>query len=182
MASDVALAKNLEFWHWYPRMLVQDLTPEQLYWQPESHDTSIIFALWHAYRAEDEILHALLVREPSVFASGGWEQRLPVSEKALTPFGNGFTREQIANVRLDVEPVLQYAEAVGARVSSYLASLDDGEAAADVPLPFFASVYPMLGSMTKAETVAFFSIGHVSEHLGEVQFIKGMLGMRGAPL
>ena len=182
MAENVALAKNLEFWHWYPRLLVEGLTPEQLRWQPEQHDTSIVFAIWHAYRAEDDLLHALLIRKPSVFASEGWAERLPVTEKGVTPFGNGFTREQIANVRLEIEPVLQYAEAVGRRVAEYVAGLSDEEAAEEVPLPFFAPVYPMVASLSKAETVAFFSIGHVSEHLGEVQFIKGMLGLKGAPL
>ena len=36
--------------------------------------------------------------------------------------------------------------------------------------------------MSKAETIAFFAIGHTSEHLGEVQFVKGLMGMKGAPL
>jgi hypothetical protein len=142
----------------------------------------MIFALWHAYRAEDELLHMLLIRQPSVFASGGWAERLPVSEKGATPFGNGFTREQIAHVRLEVEPVLEYAEAVGRRVAEYLGGLPDAEAAEEVAMPFFAEIYPIVASASKAEIVAFFSIGHVSEHLGEVQFIKGMLGLKGAPL
>ena len=60
--------------------------------------------------------------------------------------------------------------------------MTEDEAASEVALPFFADVYPMLTTMTKAETIAFFSIGHVSEHLGEVQFVKGLLGMKGAPL
>jgi hypothetical protein len=51
-----------------------------------------------------------------------------------------------------------------------------------VPLPFFAPVYPMLDSMSKAEVLAFFCIGHTAEHLGEVQYIKGLLGLTGAPM
>jgi len=30
--------------------------------------------------------------------------------------------------------------------------------------------------------VTFFAIGHTSEHLGEVQMLKGLQGMQGAPL
>jgi hypothetical protein len=182
MGQAMTLAKNMEFWHWYPEPLVRDLTDEQLHWQPDGHDTSIMFALWHAYRAEDELVHALVLRQPSVFASEGWAERLPVAEKALTPFGNGFTREQIARVRLDRDAVLEYARAVGERVGGHLASMTPEEAADDVPLPFFANVYPMLDRASKAEVITFFSIGHVSEHLGEVQFIRGLLGLKGAPL
>jgi len=182
MAMRTALAKNLEFCHWYPELLVRDLTPDQLAWQPETHDTSIAFAIWHAYRAEDDILHGLLGIGPSVYASQGWAERLPVSETGVTPFGNGLSREQIGRLQLDTDALLEYAKCVGERITSYLDRLSDDDAASQVSLPFFADVYPMLTSMTKAEVVAFFSIGHVSEHLGEVQFVKGLLGMKGAPL
>ena len=38
-----------------------------------------------------------------------------------------------------------------------------------VRLPFFTGVYEGVDVMSKIETIAFFSIGHVSEHLGEVR-------------
>src|SRR5438067_7723483 len=138
MATRTALAKNLEFWHWYPERLVRELTPEQLAWQPESHDTSIAFAIWHAYRAEDEILHGLLGIGPSVYAAHAWAKRLPVSETGVTPFGNGLSREHIGRLRFDTDALLAYAKAVGERVSSYLGELSDDDAAAHVALPFFA--------------------------------------------
>ena len=50
-----------------------------------------------------------------------------------------------------------------------------------MPLPFFANVYP-LESASRAEVLSFFCIGHTAEHLGEVQYIKGLLGLTGAPL
>jgi hypothetical protein len=40
----------------------------------------------------------------------------------------------------------------------------------------------MIDRVSKAEVLAFFCIGHTAEHLGEVQYIKGLLGMTGAPL
>lgn len=182
MATNAALTKNIEFWHWYPELLVKDLTPAQLTWQPEQHDTSIIFALWHTYRAADEFIHGLVMQRPSVFATSGWASRLPVEETGLTPFGNGLTREQIARLNFDISDVLAYARAVGADINAYLASVSDDEAAAEVQLPFFTGVYPNVDVMSRAETITFFAIGHTSEHLGEVQMIKGLLGLKGAPL
>jgi hypothetical protein len=182
MAANVALAQNLRFWHWYPELLLQGLSPAQLTWQPENHDTSIIFALWHAYRAEDDLVHGVIAQRPSVFASHNWAARLLVTETGVTPFGNGLSREQIGRIRLDPAEVLAYAKAVGESVAAYLGSLTDEEAAADVSLPFFKEVYPGFDVVSRAEAIAFFSIGHTSEHLGEVQFLKGLLGLKGAPL
>jgi hypothetical protein len=182
MASNIALRKNIEFWHWYPELLVRDLTPSQLSWQPEQHDTSILFALWHTYRAADDLLHGLVVQSPSVFVSENWSARLPVSETGVTPFGNGLSREQIGRLDLDIDAVLAYAKAVGASLVSYIDRTSDDEAAVEVQLPFFSGVYPNMDVMSKAEAIAFFAIGHTSEHLGEVQFIKGLMGMKGAPL
>lgn len=182
MAANVRLAKNLAFWHWYPELLTQDLTAEQLHWQPEGHDTSIAFAVWHAYRAADELIHGLVIRRPSVFTSEGWAARLPVDTTGATPFGNGLTRERIGGIRLDAGELCAYARAVGESVASYVATLSDEQAAEEVQLPFFKGVYRDVDVMTKAEAIVFFAIGHTSEHLGEVQFIRGLLGLKGAPL
>jgi hypothetical protein len=182
MAASAALSKNLTFWHWYPELLVEGLTPDQLRWQPEGHDTSIVFAIWHAYRAADELVHSMVMRRPGVFGSQGWASRLPVEQTGATPFGNGATREQIAKIDLPIGELLAYAKAVGESINAYLASLTEDQAAEEVALPFFTGVYPGVDHMSRAETIAFFAIGHTSEHLGEVQFIKGLMGMKGAPL
>lgn len=182
MAANVALSKNLRFWNWYPELLVRDLTPEQLRWQPEQHDTSIIFALWHTYRAADDLIHGVVMQRPGVFITQNWADRLPVSQTGATPFGNGLTRQQIGDLRLDLDEVLAYAKAVGESVISYVESISDEEAATEIKLPFFTDVYPGMDVMSKIEAIAFFAIGHTSEHLGEVQFIKGLMGLKGAPL
>lgn len=176
------LRKNLEFWHWYPRLLCEGLTDEQLHWQPEAHPNHIMFAMWHAYRSEDEILHGLLIGQPSVFTSNGWAERLPVAEPGSPPFGTGLNREQIGRVHLPLDELLTYADAVQVAIQVYADGLSDEEAAVDVPLPFFKEVYPILETATKADVLLFFSVGHTAEHLGEVQYIKGMMGMQGAPL
>jgi hypothetical protein len=182
MNTGDALRKNLKFWHWYPRLLCEGLTDEQLHWQPKDHANHIMFTMWHAYRSEDEILHGLLIGQPSVFTSDGWAERLPVVEPGSPPFGTGLNREQIGQVRLRLDDLLEYAEAVQHAIQAYADKLSDEEAALELPLPFFEDVYPMLGTATKAEVLLFFSIGHTAEHLGEVQYIKGLMGMNGAPL
>jgi DinB superfamily len=177
-----ALARNLTFWHWYPELLVKDMTPEQLRWQPEGHDTSINFAIWHTYRAADDLCHGLALHRPSVWASGKWEARLPVRDTGASAFGNGLTREQIGRLDFDTGALIAYAKAVGESLNSWLESATDAEAGEEVNLPFFATVYPGYERMTRIEAVTFFAIGHTAEHLGEVQFVKGLMGLKGAPL
>lgn len=182
MAATVALAKNLAFWHWYPELLLRGLTPAQLRWQPEGHDTSILFATWHTYRAADDLVHGTVLKRPSVFRQGDWPARLPVADTGTTPFGNGLTREQIGRLDFDVAELCAYARAVGDSIGLALGTMSDEESAAEIELPFFATVYPGYDRMSKIEAVAFFAIGHTAEHLGEVQMIKGLLGLKGAPL
>lgn len=182
ISAHAALTKNITFWHWYPELLIEGLSAEQMHWQPEGHDTSIAFAIWHAYRAADELVAGMVSGRPSVFASDGWSDRLHAEKTGVTPFGNGATREQIGALRFDAAHLLTYAKAVGASINSYLDSLSDADAAAEVSLPFFTAVYPTIDVMSRLETIAFFAIGHTSEHLGEVQYIKGLLGLKGAPL
>ena len=107
---------------------------------------------------------------------------MPVAEPGNPPFGTGLNREQISAVRLHIDDVLEYAEAVAASLQEYADGLSDAEGAEQIPLPFFAPIYPMLDSMSRAEVLAFFCIGHTAEHLGEVQYIKGLLGLTGAPM
>jgi len=182
MSVGDSMRKNLQFWHWYPRLLCEGLSEDQLHWQPENHPNHMMFAMWHAYRSEDEIIHGILMRRPSIFAREGWAKRLPVAEPGNPPFGTGLNREQIAAVRLHLDDLLEYAEVVAASVQEYADGLSAEEGAEQIPLPFFAPIYPMLDSMSRAEVLAFFCIGHTAEHLGEVQYIKGLLGLTGAPM
>ena len=97
-------------------------------------------------------------------------------------FGNGLDREQIAAVRLPLETILEYAEAVRAAVQAYADSLTDEQAAEPIELPFFKDVYPGYDVLSRADVLSFFCIGHTAEHLGEVQYVKGLMGEKGAPL
>ena len=161
MAANV-LSTNIAFWH-APAIFIKGLTPDQLHWQPENHDTSIMFALWHAYRSSDDLVHGLLLRRP-------------------TAFGNGMTRDQIGSLRLDLPELCAYASAVGASINAVLDALSPEDAAAEIALPFFTDVYPGYDRMCRLEAVAFFGIGHVAEHLGEAQLVKGLMGLQGALL
>jgi hypothetical protein len=181
MSVGDSLRKNLTFWHWYPRLICEGLTEEQLHWQPDTNPNHITFAIWHAYRSEDELIHMLLMQKPSVFVRDGWAERLPVAEPGDPPFGTGLSREQIARVRLPMDTLFEYADAVGREIQAYADTLSVKDGEREIPLPFFAEVYG-IDSASLTEVLTFFCVGHTAEHLGEVQYIKGLLGLTGAPL
>ncbi len=177
-----ALSRNLAFWHWYPELLLTDLTPEQLRWQPPEQDTSITFATWHAYRAADELCHGLVLGRSSVFTTEGWAERLPTTVSGATPSGNGLSREQIGQLDFAAEDLIAYARAVGESLREWLEQATNEELETPVSLPFFAATYPGYETMSRVEAVMFFAVGHTSEHLGEVQLVRGLMGLKGAPL
>ncbi len=176
-----ALRANLTFWHDLFGILCRDLTPDQLHWQPEQHDSTIMFALWHAIRSEDELVHGLIARRPSVFTTGGWAERLPVAKTGITPFGTGLDRAGVAAIRLDIGALLEYVAAVRDAVIAYVDGLTEEQAAEPIPLPFFKEPYG-IDSLTRLEALTFFCIGHTAEHLGEVQMLRGLMGLKGALL
>ncbi len=177
-AADV-IRKNLAFWHWYPRLICEGLTDEQVHWQPADHPNHIAFTLWHAFSAEDRIVNGFLGQRPAVIASDEWTQRLGVPEG----FGaDGLDRERIAALHLDLDTLLDYADAVRESIQDYLDGLTDEEAAEQVDFPFFEHVYPGYSRMTRSDAVILFSVGHLATHLGEVQYIKGLMGLQGAAL
>lgn len=182
MSATDALVRNLAFWHWYPELLLRDLSPAQLRWQPQDHDSSVAFATWHAYRAADDLCHGLVLGKPSVFATGDWARRLPAQETGATPFGNAMTREQIAKLDFDAGELVAYAKAVGGSLAGWVAGAAPEELDAPVALPFFAAAYPGYERMSRLEAVIFFAIAHTAEHLGEVQMLRGLMGLKGAPL
>ena len=75
MSVGDTIRKNLDFWHWYPQLICEGLTEEQLHWQPEAHPNHMMFAMWHAYRSEDDIIHGVLMGRAPVFVTEGWAER-----------------------------------------------------------------------------------------------------------
>ncbi|HWQ27511.1 MAG TPA: DinB family protein, partial [Dehalococcoidia bacterium] len=108
-------------------------------------------------------------------------QRLPVAKTGVTPFGTGLDREGVAAIRLDPGALLDYTAAVKDAVIAYVESLTDEQASEPIPLPFFKEPYGF-DSLSRIEALAFFCVGHTAEHLGEVQMLRGLMGLKGALL
>ena len=181
MNATDALAKNLQFCHWLPRYLMQDLTHEQLHWQPDDHDNTIGFAIAHAFRTNDDLLHRLLIDGPTFFEAQGWAGRLPGTESGERAFGQGYTREHVAAVEVDPAAIGDYAEALGAYLTGWLDARTPEDLLAPSELPRWKDFYEPFAVTATIDRFAFLAVGHTMQHLGEVQMLRGRLGLKGGP-
>lgn len=152
---------------------VKDLTDEQLHFRPMGKGHHIAFALWHLVRTEDMVLNFLLREKTPVWNAQGWDKKLGMDPQAQ---GTGMNAEQAAAVRITSMPdFLAYMDAVFKETDAYLETLKDEDLGIVHELPVLGkrSLYDVIGGTT---------LVHAAEHLGEIWYIKGLMGLKGSPM
>jgi hypothetical protein len=153
--------------------VVKDLTDEQLHFRPLDKGHHIAFALWHLVRTEDLVLNFLVQKKPPIWNTQGWDKKLGMDPQSQ---GTGMTPEQAAEVRINnLSDFIGYMNAVSQSTGEYLKSLkdEDLETVHDLPIMGKKSLYDVIGGTT---------LVHAAEHLGEIWYIKGLLGLKGSPV
>ena len=84
-----------------------DLTDEQLYYQPSSETNSIAWLAWHMSRWQD-MYASLASEEPEVWVSEGWAEKFGMEHDRT---GLGDTAEQVAAFRVDRKLIFGYVDA-----------------------------------------------------------------------
>jgi hypothetical protein len=131
----------------------------------------------HVVCSEDLTVQGMLRQVPLLLATT-WAGRTGLSEPMPMPgpdwvdYGP-WTRR----VRVDLDALHAYAQAVADQTDSWLASLS--EADLDRPLDLSAAG---LGQHTWASALASLVAGHISTETGEIAVLKGIQGARGYPL
>ena len=162
----------------YPGLVCDGLSEEQIHWQPDGHQNHIAFTLWHALTVNDRVLSRVVMGTPPVFETGSWAGRLPASQD----FAGELDRERLSQFKLETTSLLAYSDAVRDQILGYVVGLSEEDAVEQLDFSFFEAAYPGYGSMNRLDAITFFAVGHLGEHLGEVQYIKGLMGLQGAPL
>jgi uncharacterized damage-inducible protein DinB len=149
--------------------VVEDLDDAQLAWRPSPTAHSIGFTLWHTARSDDNVVVDLRGGD-LVWLSGGYPARFSHPEKGV---GTGWDDERAAALPLPPKAaLLEYVRAVFASVDAGMDALDDER----LGTPFRSRF--MAGESTLAEVV-FACMSHENRHLGEIEYLKGLQGMRG---
>jgi len=149
---------------------IGDLTPEQLHWRANDYGLPIAFILWHYVRTEDNVIQFVLQRKTTIWLEGGWDQKFGLDRIAQ---GTGMSLQEAQALRINSkEAFQQYMQAVWQATDSLLAAKDDAY------LQQTTTVKP-LGEMPVLNAIGNMCLTHGFTHLGEIQHLRGLQGLRG---
>jgi len=148
------------------------LTREDFDWRAGPLANPPSFILWHLSRVEDHMINHVTRRRPEVWTLGAWHKKLGLPEDPRVT-GFNYTSEQVAAFPVvDPGSLLGYQREVRAETLSYIDSLSESELACEVA-----------GCRHKEDSLVANMLGrtivHVSQHAGQIDFIKGLLWSHG---
>jgi hypothetical protein len=169
--------------------LVDELTEEQFRWRPDRGPQSIGWNLWHIAKWDDFMAEALVARTPSLSHRGpaqqiwnarhvadqwGWE----TGNLGFLDGGTGLPDEEAAALVLPAkQDVVTYATDAFKHLEEVVSELDDSLLPDVVPGTI---IYPPDEKQDTYGNNVVVWLNHCYEHLGTMEALKGMLGMRGA--
>lgn len=148
---------------------VQGLRQEELRWRPGPEANHIGWILWHMARVEDFWVQFFIQRKLETWERDGWHEKF-----GLPTRNNGFghTPQQVRDFPdLDLGEIMSYWRAVRPGTLEYVAALtpDQLELVPRERRPEM-SVKAILHQI----------IGEFYQHLGHIDYIKGLMGSRAA--
>lgn len=149
---------------------IADLTPEQMHWRANENGLPIAFILWHYVRTEDNVINFVLQRKPTVWLAGEWNVKFGLDRIAQ---GTGMSLTDAQNLRINSKEEFSiYMKEVWQATYDYLGANDDALLEQKI------TVKP-LGEMLVANAIGNMCLTHGFTHLGEIQHVRGLLGLRG---
>ena len=90
------------------------------------HSKTLAYSMWHVFRIEDIVAHALIGRDEQILFTGGWQGRI---NSPIITTGNELRGEAIAefSARLDVKALYEYCLAVRTSTDAMLRGLEFGD-------------------------------------------------------
>ena len=150
--------------------LVSELDDAQLGWRPSPGAHSMAWTLWHMARADDNFQAGVMER-PLVWAEGDFAARWGYPERGA---GTGMDDADAASLpQPSKSDLLAYVRRAFEAADEAVDLIDEARSPDVHHSPF------MGGRSTYGETLVV-SVTHDNRHLGELEYIKGLLGMRGS--
>lgn len=153
---------------WLDEALVP-LTREQLNWLPEGKTVSAGFNAWHIVRTQDNIINFVFQRKQPIWVEKSYFEQfnLPKVDQ-----GTGMDLTAARSITISDEALLRdYGASVGQACVDFVKN---------VPLDVLDEVQMIkpLGEMPKWRVVRQVLMTHGFMHLGEINAIKGQLGLQ----
>jgi len=149
---------------------IEDLSLEELHYQPHAEMNSIGFEAWHVARTADNLVHFAFERQQPVWLQQGLDKawNLPKADQ-----GTGMEGDIAHQLRFPEAGLLaQYARDVAAAVVPRI------EAMSDEYLATTTTIKPQ-GEMTRADIIAQVIVIHGNNHLGQVNLSRTLQGKSG---
>ena len=154
------------------------VTDEVAHWQPAGKALPIAAAYAHVIVSEDVML-SNWVKKTKSLVEGDWGSKLGLSapHPAMDQNWEKNFAEWSKTVKVDLEKLKEYAQAVYKQSDEFLAGLSDKDM---VNKKVDLSMWQM-GEWPLARFVMRFLIGHVDSLTGEISAVKGLQGLKGYP-
>jgi hypothetical protein len=164
---------------------VSDMTLEHVNHQERSGVLPIAFSLSHYMRAQDQSISGPFLREPTLWQSGGWAEKIGVTVDRL---GREESVAEMEVIRFaDFDAWRAYQSAVIERTHGVLETVD-ADTLAEVLLPqlppnmqqiFCAIVIGPGAPLRKLEVLECFVYQHGLRHMGEIEHGRALVGLAG---
>ena len=153
---------------------VSGINEEQAHWQPGGQAHSIAANYAHIVVQEDVIVNVLLKGGDPLFATTfagktGLSDIPPLPSTELVKW-----QEWGEQLRLDLETVAAYSQAVYNSTEAYLDTVTDDVLLQNIDTGF-------LGEMSKFELLNLTVLTNCNWHTGEISAVKGLQGLKGYP-
>lgn len=157
--------------------LVDGLSDEQLAWRPRPSAHSLGWTLWHLARAADTYSSELPGGGQQIWESDDLARRWRMPPELLGRLGVGTVDiDDATAARLPLPSARELTE----YATRSFAALD--EAVARVNESELGTEYDSIIGVQGRTTIGAFlmgSLAHDNRHLGEMEYVKGLLGLRG---
>jgi len=169
--------------------VADDLTPDELTTRILPGTNLLAFDLWHVARAQDWALQTLVRGIPELIDEPQWQGRGALVTHGI---GVGLTESQADEMarNLALADILAYADAAHQTIVSWLGEQSDNDLEQNPDVPTHLARYPVYLEDAMREEVPWMflrppvwrclapAIGHVCDHLAEMDLIKRQIRAR----
>ncbi len=148
------------------RRALDGATPQLMAYQPAADANPIGWLAWHVARVQDHHI-AGLAAGAQAWIEDGWHERFGMAAES-EDYGTGHTPEQMTGVGApDAQLLLDYEEAVWARTTAYVDTLDAAALDRVLDEPQYQPL-PTVGVRLVS------LINHSAHHAGQIDYIRGL--------
>lgn len=156
---------------WFDATMI-GVNDEVAHWQPGGNAHPIGSRYAHMVVTEDMMVNGLLQGGAPIFATS-WAGKTGLEDPEAAFYT---TLEWAQRVKVDLDVLNAYAQAVYANTDQYLATLSEDDLERTIDL-----TEQNLGTWSVGAFLLSFVFGHVRDIMGEISGLKGVRGLKGYP-